>query len=96
MYFDQLLGAAPHPKAGQTTLFCSFSDVFSWFQAWNHWKGLKWTKKDESGWIKVVLPAFGWAQHPKAGGNTQHMGIPITRDSFVQSKQKYKVHTLKA
>ena len=34
-------------------------------------KGLKWTKKVEKGWKKLVRPAFGFAQHSKAGRNTQ-------------------------
>ena len=37
-------------------------------------KGLKSTKMLENGWKKVVRPAFGCAQHPKAGQNTQHTG----------------------
>ena len=32
------------------------------------WKRLK----------KVVLPAFGWVQQPKAGRNTQHNPFPVT------------------
>ena len=35
-------------------------------------KGEKWTKKVENAWKKVVWPAFGCAQHLKAGRNTQH------------------------
>ena len=35
-------------------------------------KGIKLTKKVENGWKKFVLPAFGCAQNPKAGQNTQH------------------------
>ena len=35
-------------------------------------KGLKWTKKVEKQLKKMFRPAFGWAQHPKAGQNTQH------------------------
>ena len=34
-------------------------------------KGLKSTKKVENGWKKVNWPAFGCAQHPKAGWNAQ-------------------------
>ena len=35
-------------------------------------KGLKLTRNIENGSKKVFLPAFGCAQHPKAGQNTQH------------------------
>ena len=31
--------------------FCSFSDVFCWFQPWNHWKNFEMCKKDEK-WLK--------------------------------------------
>ena len=47
---------------------------FSWFLTWNHWERFKMNKKS---WkrlkIKAFLPAFGCAQHPKAGLNTQHL-----------------------
>ena len=35
-------------------------------------KGLKWIKKVKNGFKKVVQPAFGCTQHPKADRNTQH------------------------
>ena len=35
-------------------------------------KDFKWTIKVENGWKKKFWPAFGCAQHPKAGLNTQH------------------------
>ena len=51
-------------------VFCSFSHVFYWYQAWNHWKRFKMNKKVENGFKKVVPPAFGCTQHPKAGRHT--------------------------
>ena len=41
-------------------------------------KALKWTKKVEKRLKKMFRPAFGCAQHPKAGRNTQHI---FTRSS---------------
>ena len=38
-------------------------------------RGLNWTKKVENGWKKIVQPAFGCAQHPKAGRNTQQLWL---------------------
>ena len=35
------------------------------------------TKKVENSWKKVVQPAFGCAQHPKAGRNMQHASSPL-------------------
>ena len=70
LHVDQLWGAG---KIWKKTFFCSFSDVFCWFQPWNHWKkGLKSTRKIENGWKKVVTPAFRCCNHLKAGWNTQH------------------------
>ena len=53
------------------TFFCSFLYFFCWFQAWNHWKSFKINKKGWKRLKKVVQPAFGCPQHPKAGWNTQ-------------------------
>ena len=53
--------------------FCSFSDVFIDFSREVTEKGLKWTKKFKNDWNKVVQPAFGCVQHPKAGQNTQQL-----------------------
>ena len=84
-YFNQLLGAArtqlcgtpsgspPALRSRQISLFCSFSDLFCWFQAWNHWKRFKKNKKGWKRLKKVVQIAFRYAQHPKGGWNTQHM-----------------------
>ena len=50
-------------------------------------KPLKWTKKVKKRLKKRFRPAFGCAQHPKAGRNTQHMttkwlSYPSTRSSI--------------
>ena len=59
MYFDQILGAE----------HIHFLFIFSWFQAWNHWKRLKMNKK---GW-KKCLDQLSGAQNLKAGQNTQQL-----------------------
>ena len=45
----------------------SWSTCKSWSTPW----GVT-SKNVENGWKKVVQPAFGCAQHPKAGQSTQH------------------------
>ena len=91
-WFCLLLKAGCHAKAGWlpergpwiclflVNFFCSFSDVFCWFHAWNHWKRFEMNKKGWKRLKKVVQPAFGRVQHPKAEQNTQYMlliwGIP--------------------
>ena len=61
-------------KNGEKTfLFLFISDVFSWFQTWNHWKRFKINNKGWKRLKKVFRPAFGWAYHPKAGQNTQQL-----------------------
>ena len=45
--------------------FCSFLDVFSWFQTWNHWKRFKTNK---TGWMqfkKCILTSFWVHAAPK-------------------------------
>ena len=53
------------------SLRLTFSDVFCWFQPWNRWKRFEMNKKSWKRLKKVVRPALGCAQHPKAGQNTQ-------------------------
>ena len=50
----------------------SFSDVFCWFQAWNHWKRINMNKNCWKRLKKVFWPTFRCAQHLKSGWNTQH------------------------
>ena len=69
-FFDEELFAAL--KSRQISRFCSFSDVFCWFLAWNHWTRFKMNKQGWKRLKKVVRPAFGCVQHPKDGRNTQH------------------------
>ena len=57
--------------AGSSVLYF-ISDIFSWFQAWNHWKRLKMNKKGWKRLKKLFRPAFGCALYPKAGRITQH------------------------
>ena len=56
LHVDQLLGV------DKTTFFCSFSDVFCWFQPWNHWKRFEMNKKGWKTAEKMYRPAFGCAQ----------------------------------
>ena len=46
-------------------------------------KGLKWTKKVENRWKKVFQLAFGYAQDPKAGQNTQHLNMLQRKTKFI-------------
>ena len=64
-----------------------FSPDLEWLgRSWSRpkvWslKGLaQYKKKVENGWKKVVQPAFGCAQHPKAGRNTQQL---VTKKSGI-------------
>ena len=43
--FRPAFGCCVHMKAGQNTCFCSFSEIFCWFQVWNHWKRFEMNKK---------------------------------------------------
>ena len=52
--------------------FVHFQTLFVDFRREITEKGKKWTKKIENSWKKVVRPAFGCPQHPKAGPNTQN------------------------
>ena len=74
-------------------VFSSFSDVFQWFQAWNHWKRFEMHKKGWKRLKKVVRPAFGWEQHPKAGRNTQELGRSWTKNlaPVVSNCSKYQL-----
>ena len=42
---------------GKNTFFCLFSDVFCWFQAWNHWK-------------RFIMNKKGWKRLKKVAHNT--------------------------
>ena len=68
VYFSKLVEIQTTPW-----FFCSFFDIFQWFQTLNHWKSCKKKKKVENSWKKVVWPPFGCAQHPKVGQNTQQI-----------------------
>ena len=79
--FCLLLKAGRHAKAGrhpegvpQNCLFSVdyFQTFFVDFSREITEKVLKLTKKVEKRLKKMFRPAFGWAQHPKAGWNTQH------------------------
>ena len=48
---------------------------FCLFQAWNHWKRLKKNKKSCKRLKKLGQPAFGCAQHPKAGYTTAMVAL---------------------
>ena len=50
-------------------------------------KHLKLTKEVENGQKRVIQPAFGCAQHPKAGQTTQHS--PLSRPVIVVFTFKY-------
>ena len=50
-----------------------YSDVFGHFSREITEKALKLTKKVEKRLKKMFQPAFGCAQHPIAGRNTQHI-----------------------
>ena len=66
--FDQLLGASRTQKLVETF----FSAIFQLdFSREITKKALKWTTKVEKRLKKMFRPAFGCAQHPKAGRNTQ-------------------------
>ena len=60
--------------------FCSF---FVDFSREITKKGLKWTIKVEKRLKKMFWPAFGCCKHPKAGRNTQHLGVWIQNKSMV-------------
>ena len=62
-----------HWKTLKTQFFQTFLNVFKWFQTEIHWKCLKRRNTVENGWKKVFWPAFGCAQHLKAGWNTQQI-----------------------
>ena len=55
---DQLLHVDQLWWVDKNIIFCSFSDVFCWFQPITE-KGLKWTKKVESGWKKCFEQLLG-------------------------------------
>ena len=55
--------------------FHTFLNSFSWFQPKNHWRTFEMNKNGPNGQKEVFQPAFGYAQHPKAGWNTQHINI---------------------
>ena len=86
VYFDQLLGAVRRQKLVEAFFsavvkpFWSFQSFFSDFTAKINinfcWKRLK----------KSISPAFGCAQHPKAGGNTQQMFLVLTKIIVLVSK----------
>ena len=59
-------------RSRKNMFFCSISDVFCWFQLWNHWKRYEINKKVWKRLKKVVRPAFMCCKHLKAGWNTQH------------------------
>ena len=83
--FRPAFGCWAHPKAGRTTFFQPFqrtpSESTSFFVLFQMFfvdfrheiteKGLKWAKKGWKRLKRVVRPAFGCAQHPKAGQNLQ-------------------------
>ena len=88
VYFKQLLGDACTQKLVETffqpffNLFRSFQSFFSDFTAEIKKKRQKMNKKVfffilakkiEKRLKKMFRPAFGCAQHPKAGGNTQQV-----------------------
>ena len=67
----------------KTHFSCSLSDFFVDFRREITEKGLEWTKKHWKWLKKVFWPAFGCAQYPKTGRNTQHplpykRGLPQT------------------
>ena len=56
-------------KAGRHALIIVISQLKS---TKNHWKSFEMNKKGWKTSDKMFRPAFGYAQHPKAGLNTQH------------------------
>ena len=46
-------------------------------------KALKLTKKVEKQLKKMFQPAFGCAQHPKAGQNTQHLALAKSEGKLI-------------
>ena len=56
---------------GTKALYICFQTFFEDIRCEITEKGLKWTNQVENGWKKVVQPALGCAQLPKAGWNTQ-------------------------
>ena len=65
MHVNQLWGVEKY------YFFCSFSDVLLMSGVKSLKKVKNEQKKVENGWKKVIGPAFGFAQHPQAGKNTQ-------------------------
>ena len=54
-------------------------------------RGLNWTKKVENGWKKIVQPAFGCAQHPKAGRNTQQTSYDVTSNDIIAGNGIWRI-----
>ena len=76
LYKDKTRMSSLHPKpTGPIILCCVFWPAFGcknmWFQPWNHLKSFEMNKKGWKTAEKMFRPAFGCAQHPKAGRNTQ-------------------------
>ena len=53
-----------------STIFCSFSDIFCWFQPWNHWKrfemnkkGWKRLEKSSSTSLRVLQAPKSWSKY---------------------------------
>ena len=87
VYYNQCLGAA-HPKCcAPQMLFEIFffsvccakmlkkRTIFTVFQHFSIDFSLFMLIYYENGWKKVFRPAFGWAQHPKVGRNTQQSRV---------------------
>ena len=66
-----------------------FSDIFSWFQLWNHWKRFKINKKGWKRLKEVFWTAFGCAQYPKAGRNAQQPFLQIQISLLIFGIQPY-------
>ena len=93
--FRPAFGCCSHPKADWNTFFQPFLSFFVHFQPFSvisllnvflvnfcvYWYfcGLTWKRLK-----KVVQPAFGCAQHPNAGRNTQHPSSPFVNFDWLR------------
>ena len=88
---DQFFASRPALRSRQKPLFCSFTDVFCWFQPWNQWKRIEMNKIVENGFKKCFNQLSGAASTWKLVKihNSQQKGSNFL--NLFRFKQMYKL-----